>query len=417
MTQNVTHGQSGKRFTDRFVVTRKSGPKRIDIPEAGQTGLALRVAPSGRKTFQFRYRFDGRQRRLQLGEYPAMSLAEARLALADAQMMVARGTDPGAVKAEAKKAAVDAWTVDELIDAYLLGEASQRQSYPRIKRALEKDVLPKWTGRKAKDIRRRDVRRLLRGIVDRGAPVVANRTQSYIHRMFEFAISEEEIETNPCGGLERLTREKSRERYLDANEVRLFWRGLETAKISARARLALQLILVTAQRETEVVGMTRSEIDLSQRLWTLPRDRTKTKRHTHIVPLSDLAVGLITQLANSTNDDFLFPARQGSKSPHLAAGVLPRAVSRNRDVFDIATFTPHDLRRTASTHMGRLKVPRFIQDRILNHADSAIGGTYDRHEYLDEKREALDAWAAEIIRITRGPTDEGVVDFGDARER
>ena len=93
------------------------------------------------------------------------------------------------------------------------------------------------------------------------------------------------------------------------------------------------------------------------------------------------------------------------------------AVRANLSHFGVDPFTPHDLRRTTSTHLGRLKVPRFIQDRILNHADSAIGSTYDRHEYLDEKRDALDAWAAELIRITRGPTDDGIVDFGDVRER
>ena len=96
---------------------------------------------------------------------------------------------------------------------------------------------------------------------------------------------------------------------------------------------------------------------------------------------------------------------------------LDLAVRSNLPKFGVDHFTPHDLRRTASTHLGRLKVSRFIQDRILNHADSAIGGTYDRHEYLDEKRDALATWAAELIRITRGPTDDGVVDFGDVRER
>jgi integrase len=142
-------------------------------------------------------------------------------------------------------------------------------------------------------------------------------------------------------------------------------------------------------------------MDLGGRVWTI--SNTKNGR-THIVPLSDLAVQVIEQAAASSEVDssgYLFPST-GAKG-HLRPDSVNTALTRDRNVVDIGNrWTPNDLRRTAATSMGRLGVNRFILSRVLNHTDSSVDGIYDRHDYLSQKRRALDLWAAELQRSLSG---------------
>jgi integrase len=170
----------------------------------------------------------------------------------------------------------------------------------------------------------------------------------------------------------------------------------------AGVRLSLRLALITAQRIGEVCSARLDHIDLgSDRTWTI--SNTKNGR-THIVPLSDLAVQVIEQATAGSEvggKRYLFPST-GAKG-HLRPDSVNTALTRDRNVVRIETrWTPNDLRRTAATSMGRLGVNRFILSRVLNHTDSSVDGIYDRHDYLSQKRRALDLWAAELHRSFSG---------------
>ncbi len=240
------------RFTDRSIAALKPKAKVYEVWEDGRTGLGVRMSPKGRKSWNYMYRFDGKARRLTLGTYPALGLANARVKHANAKELLAKGTDPGALHVEKRRAERQAETVNDIAEEYLEKWARPRKrSAGEDERILRKDVLPAWGKRKAKDIRRRDVILLLDTIVERGAPIGANRTLGVVRRMFNFAISRDLLDTTPVAMVKPPARENQRERVLSPEEIRVFWKGLDEGPISPGICLALKLQLVTAQRKGE----------------------------------------------------------------------------------------------------------------------------------------------------------------------
>jgi integrase len=377
------------------------------------------------------YRYCGKARRMTLGTYPSTTLATARVKFAKAKRKLDHGEDPGALALGEKRADREASTVRQLVEEYLARSAKELRGYREIKRILEKEVVPIWGNRKAKAIKRRDVVLLLDGIVDRGSPVMANRTLSWTKRMFNFAVRRDVVDANPCLGVEAPGRETERERTLNDEEIWSLWNGLPQADMSEAARSATKLLLTTAQRPGEVAGASIAEFDLDQRIWTLPTERTK-KARPHLVPLSPFAAAIIQQALGERTAGALFPNRAGKP---ISSQSLSRAFSRNTETLGIpiptplqkasddpeailiarrerrrVSFSPHDLRRTAATRMTELGFARFTVDRILNHIEPGVGRVYDRYEYLREKRQALEAWAVRLQEIANDASGQKAVD-------
>jgi integrase len=416
------------RFTDKGIAALKPKADRYEVWEDGRNGFGVRVAPSGRRSWLYMYRFGGKARRMTLGPYPAVTLASARMKFAAAKHKRDHGEDPGALAKSEKLADRNASTVRQLIDEYLGRSAKERKGYHEIKRILERDVAPAWGNRKAKAIRRRDVILLLDGIVDRGSPIMANRTLSWVRRMFNFAARRDIVDANPCFGIEAPGRETERERVLSDEELQGLWTGLPSTDTTEATRLAVKLLLVTAQRPGEVAGAMIGEFNIDQRLWSLPAERTKNGRP-HLVPLSSLAVSIVEADRGERRDGPLLPNRSGEPMTSQAIG---RAFYENVEALGIpvpaqqqrapddpqaalaarrerrrVAFSPHDLRRTASTRMTELGFTRFM---VLNHVERGVGRVYDRYEYFREKRQAVEAWAVRLEEILTGKkSDDGKV--------
>jgi integrase len=416
------------RFTDKGIATLRPKGDRYEAWEDGRSGFGVRVAPSGRKSWLYMYRFHGKARRMTLGAYPAIPLATARVKFAEAKRKLDHGEDPGALAKAEKVADRGANTVRQLVDEYLARSAKGLDSYREIKRILERDVVPTWGNRKAKAIKRRDVIVLLDGIVDRGSPVMANRTLSWARRMYNFALRRDIVEVNPCLGVEAPGRETERDRVLSDDEIRNLWNGLPFAEMSEAGRLVSKLLLATAQRPGEVAGASIAEFDRDQMLWVLSGERTKNGRP-HLVPLSPFALAIVEEARGERTEGPLFPNQAGEP---MTSHALSRAFSRNVKRLGIPVpaqeqmagadpqasrrerrriaFAPHDLRRTAATRMTELGFTRFIVDRILNHVEPGVGRVYDRYEYLREKRAALEAWALRLEEIVTGrKADDGKI--------
>jgi len=265
---------------------------------------------------------------------------------------------------------------------------------------------------KARDVTRRQLIAFLDGIVERGAPVTANRVHALLVQMFEWAAAKDIIAASPMAGVERPGgEEQPRDRVLTAAEVRSFWAKLESADMDDRTRLALKLLLVTAQRRGEITFAKWSHFDLNgAKVWTIPVELLKSsharrsKPEPHQVPLSPLALELLGQLKElAGTSPYVLPARADSKqAAPYSERALSRAVRENADHFGIEHFTPHDLRRTAASFMTKLGVPRLHVEKVLNHATGDIAEVYDRHDYLPEKRMALEKWAAHLSLIVEG---------------
>jgi integrase len=420
------------RFTDRSIAGLKPKAKIFEVWEDGRTGLGVRMSPKGRKSWNYMYRFDGRARRMTLGTYPAVGLASARVKHANAKELLAKGTDPGALHVEKRRAERLAETVTDIAEEYLeKWSRPRKRSAGEDERILRKDVLPVWGKRKAKDIRRRDVILLLDTIVERGAPIAANRTLGVIRRMFNFAISRDLLDTTPVAMIKPPAKENQRERVLSPGEIRVFWKGLDEAPISPGICLALKLQLVTAQRKGELIGAAQTEFDLEEeQVWIIPPERAKNGK-THRVPLSALAVSLIEEARTlADGSEWLFPSPKGVDpvKPQAVNQALYRACMpiaerpkaarlSNKPAIGLAGIVPHDLRRTAASNMAALGINRLVISKILNHVETNVTSIYDRHGYEKEKLHALEAWASHLEGVLGGkPKADKVVTWATAGE-
>ena len=369
-------------------------------------GFGVRVAPSGRKSFVFVYRFNGRTRRMTLGTYPSMSLAKANEALATAQSLLDKDIDPGETAMAEKRAIQEAGTFKDLVDLWIERWAKKnRKRWEEAKMTLEYDAIPAIGKRKLRDIKRRDIIALLDNIMDRNAPAAANRNLGLLRQVFRFAISRDLIEHSPCDAIDYPAKENARERVLSAAEIEAFWDELPEVRLSKNLQLILKFCLVTAQRRGEVINAQKAEF--ADGWWNIPGSRTKSGRD-HRVPLSPLAKSLYKEIDQRSGDsEWLFPGRNGPISADHVTAKLWEVV----DNFSIEKFTVHDLRRTAASHMTALGHSRFNVGKVLNHAERGVTSIYDRYGYDKEKKAALNAWARMLVKITEGAEKSNVVNI------
>ncbi len=403
------------RFTHRGIQKLRPRAERYIIWKQNGDGLGIRVSSAGRKTFIFMYRFNGRPRMMTLGVYgqgpSRLSLADAHEKHAQARKLLERGIDPGEKAVEANQAAQRAATVADLVVAYLEKHAKpKKRSWREDERILNKDVVPRWGRRKARDITRRDVIALLDDIVDRGAPIQANHTFAVIRRMFRFGVAKDLIPDTPCVGIEAPAKSHQRDRVLSEEEIRTFWSHLDEARVTKETRLALKLMLITAQRKSELLSAEWVHFDLEGRWWTIPAENAKNGLP-HRVPLSNEAMAILEELRpNSGGSRWLFPSR--ADQPLTGSGLANaiRTVFRNK----IDNFTPHDLRRTAASCMTSGGISRLVVGKVLNHAERGVTAVYDRHSYDPEKRQALEAWDRKLEAILTKTPSSNVLELHQA---
>ncbi len=393
-------------------------PKDKPYIEREKRGFAIRVLPTSVKTWIFIYTIHGKRKWYSLGQYPGMSLKDARKAYVEAYNMYQQGKDPSLDRKKEKEAD----TVGSLVEKFIERGLKQKgnRSWREYKRNLDKDVLPVWEHRKAKDISRDDVLNLLEKIIDRGAKNQSNQVLKIIRRMFNFALERGLVEYNPCANLKPLVPIVQKDRTLSDTEIKTFWHGLDNAYMDDEIKRALKLILVTAQRPGEVIGSHASEIDGDW--WTIPAKRSKNKK-AHKVFLTPLA----KELFQVDKGGLLFPTprpktdKQGKLiikpiEVNAVAKALRRTLRgiKKKDgttiepAIKMQHFTPHDLRRTAASNMASLGFG-VIVDKVLNHTDQRVTAIYDRYDYAKEKQIALEALSRKIDSIVIDETTDNVI--------
>lgn len=400
--------------------------KTVDRGPA-RSGLMVTVYGDGTAAFSVRYtRPSGARVFMPLGSYgrAGLSLAEACDGHDAALKLIEKGLDPidererselEADRRRIERAGAD--TMEDLVIRFIRDKLASRKR-PEAAEALLRSNLLKATvdGRpigkmKARDVTRRQLVRLLDDIKARPAPITANRVHALLVQLFKWAAAREDISVSPMYGVPRPSgSERPRDRVLDDDEIRAFWTQLDTAKMAEPTKLALKLLLITGQRRGELTFAKWKHIDFSTKTWTIPvallkSSHTRRERpEPHQVPLPPLAVELLQRLqALSGSSPYVLPRRADAKQTgSYSERVLSRAVRDNEDHFGVERFTPHDLRRTTASQMGKLKVPRLHIAKVLNHATGDITGVYDRHDYAAEMREALEKWATHLTAIVEG---------------
>ena len=439
-------------FTDRGVRALKAPASgRVDVWDLTLPGFGIRLSASGVRTWVVRYRHGRKQRRLRLGNFPPMSLADARKQATRRLNAVDEGKDPAAEKTAAREAS----TFGELAALYLLKHAPKKRSADEDRRIMERELLPRLRAFHARDVKRADVIALLDEIALRPAPIMSNRVLALLRKLYNFGIERGLLELNPCALVKPAGVETRRERVLSPEELRGLWRGLggeyikggkvrsskahgaegdaETRATEAGEEAgeglslvaAVRLMLLTAQRRGEVLRMRWDEIteDAPESpapapaegekkeprfSWTIPAASAKNGR-AHRVPLSPEALEVLESLPRS--GVWVLPGRlvdeNGKPREHVTN--VERAIDRARDRQKLEHFTPHDLRRTAASSMTALGIPRLTVKKILNHVDRDVTGIYDRHSYDPEKRTALEAWGRRVQEIVSGESRGGAV--------
>jgi integrase len=401
----------------------------MDIRDGGLLGLVLTVLPSGRKQFTVRYRFRGKQRRLLLGEYPAVTLAVARKRARKAQSALDDGRDLAGERQAAKAARTD--TVVALADDYLRKHALKfKRSAHEDKRILDVEVLPRWRDRSVGELTRRDVRSLVERVAER-APIMGNRVLAVVRKMLNFAVDHDWIDANPAGRVAKPAPERSRDRVLTEQELQRLWRvlsnlpatrdrpapGRKRAKgnaddplcpVSAPLAALLKVRLLTGQRGGEVARMRWVDVDVDARWWTIPAEHTKNGQ-LHRVPLATETLDVLRAQKPTKDDEsieYVFAGVGGAAVLHRAKKA-PAAIARVLGI----DFRGHDLRRTAATFMAAAGIPREHIGHVLNHIEGGARATrvYDRYAYDREKRIALETWARTLTAIVDRPNPSGKV--------
>jgi integrase len=369
-------------------------------------GFVVRKLSTGAVTYGFRYRdkTTGRQRWIGLGLHGSITPDQARILAKKRAGEVADGRDPAGEQEatreqQAKAQIVEANTVNVLLDdflrEYVRGPDTLR-SADQVERAFNVYVRPRIGAKSIYDLRRSDIKAMLGEIAKEHGPVMADRVLAYVRKAFNWQmISDDEFKSPIVRGMARTKpKQRARRRVLNDQEIRDVWAALENADVPACYPSFLRFLLLTVSRRNEASMMSSDEVDRNQ--WVIPGSRYKTKLD-HVVPLSDRAAALIGDKPEGflKNSWFVFSTTSG-KRPFSGFSKCKRALdaeiaalrkSSGRD--DMPRWTLHDLRRTGRSLMSRAKVPSDHAERALGHVMGGVRETYDRYEYVEEKREAL----------------------------
>ena len=398
---------------------------RVEYWDQFTPGLCLRITASGRGSWSFRYRprESGKQNeRITFGSWGTLSLADARDRAAQVRAAVVDGGNPQLTRRQKRDAARGALTFDALADRYLSEYAKPRKASWRDDEQRLVRVRQALGHKEATAITRRQLIDFL-DEVKQTAPVQANRIQSVVCGLFNWAVEDEILDTNPIARLKKRAKEAALTRTLSDPEIRVLWRALATTEeTGTHIATALRVLLLVGQRPGEVAGALQAEIknidDLKNARWEIPAERMKARRP-HVVPLAPMARELFCDMLARRREEGdksgVFASRffgRPTLARHSLSQALRRVIARlkpegaDADVIRCLQDdppTPHDFRRTTATGLAALGIPREDRLAVLAHVASDIhGAVYDQYERLREKRAALVAWEGHIAAVIGG---------------
>lgn len=355
-------------ITDLAIRKLKPSGKRHVVP-CGE-GLYLRVSAAGKKVFVYRDRAGNSDKWVTIGEYPAVSLAEAR----------------GYI--ERVKSTDITVTVRDAFERYFKTLNYRRPEYVRAR--MELHFLPVLGSEPIATVTRSDVSAALQRVVDKGSPVAANRLLADVKNLFQYAYERGWTDSNVVEPLRRRTvggKEESRDRNLSFAEIETFVQLLKNEmgsrkKVGITTLGVMYLLLLTGQRVSEVLESIRNDA----KTWSFA---SKTRPHT--VPVSRHARAVVRLLKQ-------YPAPSDARA-------ISKSLSRLLQGSRIQSFTPHDLRRTFASRCADMGVAPHVIEKILNHKMEGVMAVYNRATYWDEQVNAVEKWGR-FINVIRKRTPE-----------
>jgi len=375
-------------------------------------GFVCRRLPSGRVSYGLRFTKHGRRKWLAIGV--GIAPEAARQAAQAHKGEVARGNDPVTEREEQRRKALAAKTLNEILDGYVRGRVKGLRSEGELTSLLDRFVRPKLGPRPVDAIKRLEIVELLDQIAnakstrsrDGKSRCVADKVLGVLRSALNWhATRDDDFRSPIVPGMARTTlKELTRDRILADDEIRSLWSALDTCQPDAYARI-LRALLLSACRLNEVAGMQWPEVDGDQ--ITIPAERVKTKTE-HVVPITKELAAIIGKDEPEAGP-FIFSTDFGARSLSSfskAKRRLDETIGRQRKDADLKPMVPwrlHDLRRTARSLMSRAGVTSDVAERVLGHVIPSVRGVYDRHAYLNEKRDALERLAGLLETIINPP--------------
>jgi integrase len=387
---------SHRQLTDS-VVKRLSAKKgqQVDHFDRQFPGLYLRVSHN-RKVWGYVFRQYGRQRRIKFDTYPALSVADAHDRWRRARDDARAGRDPAPKLTPS--APIPSTSFESVFEQWMAKDQAKNRTSAIQRKSIMKDAMPFLYGRDIGSIGRRDILDILDRMEERGHPIGARRMHARLHRLFVWAIGRGIIAVNPVSGAPKPGTETIRERALNDQELLKVWNA--AGELRAYGNVVRMLIL-TGLRRDEIGSLRWDELDLEAGVITIPGSRTKNGEP-HLIPLSAPALAILAGVPR--NGDFVFGRMSGwSRRKAMLDELAP-----------IAPWRLHDLRRTLATGLQKLKVPLVVTESVLGHTAGSRGGivkVYQQHDYLDEKRAALESWGAHVMAVIHGDVRGNVVLF------
>jgi integrase len=369
-------------------------PKDIVYWDIGSPGFGVKVTSRGRKVFIVLYRTAGagsRLRKYTIGPYGRVTLHQARVAAQNIHAARLNGRDPASEKSEAKRRLVID-RVEDILEAFIAQHVSRNRSAREVSRMLRREIGAARGSRSIHEITKRDIIDVISAIEQRGAPIAANKTLKAVKTFFRWCVGRALLAQSPADGIPLPAKEVARDRVLDDDELARII--MAARKIGEAYGGIVEFLALTGQRREEVAQASWDEFDLEQRLWLIPNQRTKNGKN-HIVHLSEQAITVLKQTPKRGR----FTFTDSGANPFQGFSRAKRELDK---ISGVGNWRLHDLRRTCVSGMARLGVPPHVADKILNHQAGTISGVaaiYQRHDFMAERRDALERWGKHVGRV------------------
>ena len=390
-------------LTDSAIKAAKPKEKPYKLSDAN--GLHLVINPTGAKLWRMKYRVAGKEKLLSFGAYPIVGLQQARQLRDSARQQLAEGTDPGEHKKAAKQAQkAEGLTFEVLANEWYAYNAPRWAEATRYKAKLylDNDMIPVIGSRPVKTITRPDLVDLVRKVEARGTLNAAGKIRQWLHQIFRYGLAKGSVEHNPATDLDVVAAPPKARRHhphVPLSELPELLEKLEAGRLSNLTRWAIRLLILTAVRPGELRAAPWSEFDLEKATWTILKERMKARRP-HVVPLPRQAVAILRQLEEFTGRyTLLFPGQQNIDRP-MSENTINKAL---RLIGYEDRQTGHGFRHLLSTELNGRGYNRDWIERQLAHGDQdEIRDTYNHANYLEQRREMMQAWADSVDALCAG---------------
>lgn len=390
--------------TDREIQNFKPQEKRYSVKDKLNNGLFIEVKESGVKSWHYRYTFNGKQERLVIGRYPDLSLKDARQVRDESASMVAKGISPKQEKENKKTGKSEVLLFKTYGECYLVDVIAQdRKNTYNMALYLNKDIYPFIGDIPLNMISTDDVRRVIWRKKEQGYDASANQVRGLLKRMFDYAVTLGMVNFNPVLAIptRHVFKSKSRDRYLSKTEIKEFYTALLNSRIYRPRKLGILLSLLTLLRKSELLKTKWEHINFESRIWLIPETKADSKTGNSremVVYMSDQIIEILKELKTiAGNEPYVFVGRRSGT--HISHNAFNESQKNALKLTDLADFTIHDLRRTASTHLNEQGFNRDAIEKCLNHSAFGVRAIYNKAEYAEEREKMLQKWSDFVFSV------------------